>query len=71
MSQAVLQLETLTCPSCVAKIEAALTRTEGVEDVKVLFNSSRVKVGYQEDTVNTDKLKEIVEKLGYEVKRVR
>lgn len=71
MSQAVLHLETLTCPSCVAKIESALTRTEGVEDVKVLFNSSRVKVGYQEDTVNTDKLKEIVEKLGYEVKRVR
>ena len=38
------QLETLTCPSCIAKIEGALNKQSGVEEAKVLFNSSKVKV---------------------------
>ncbi|NCB67076.1 MAG: heavy metal-binding protein, partial [Bacilli bacterium] len=43
MSQAVIQLGPVTCPSCIKKIEAAVSKIEGVETVKVLFNSSKVK----------------------------
>lgn len=50
MKQLKLQLETLTCPTCIKKIEGALNKTEGVESAKVLFNSSKVKVKY-EDTI--------------------
>lgn len=38
MKKAVYQLGTLTCPSCIKKIEMALESTEGVNLVKVLFN---------------------------------
>jgi len=35
------QLETLTCPSCVAKIENMLKRMEGINESKILFMSSK------------------------------
>ena len=42
MKTATIQLEALTCPSCVQKIENATKSVNGVEreSVKVLFNSS-------------------------------
>ena len=43
MTTKTYQLETLTCPSCVAKIEGMLKKTPGVTDSEVLFNSSRVR----------------------------
>jgi len=40
MQKATIQLETLTCPSCIQKIENAVKSLEGVdkESVNVLFN---------------------------------
>lgn len=61
------QLETLTCPSCINKIEGVLNKEAGVENAKVLFNSSKVKVVYDEEETKPDKLAEIIEKLGYPV----
>ena len=42
MQKATIQLETLTCPSCVQKIDSAVKSLKGVEkeSVKVSFNSS-------------------------------
>ncbi|AJH78574.1 MULTISPECIES: heavy-metal-associated domain-containing protein [Heyndrickxia] len=71
MKKAVMQLETLTCPSCMKKIEGALDKVEGVENVKVLFNASKAKVDFDEAKVSTDELKEIVEKTGYQVQAVK
>lgn len=71
MSKAVLKLETLTCPSCLQKIEGALKDFDGVENVKVLFNSSKAKVNFDESVVSTNELKDAVEKVGYEVKKVK
>ncbi len=61
------QLETLTCPSCITKIEGVLEKEPGVEKVKVLFNSSKVKVDYNEEEVASKRLKELIEKVGYPV----
>ncbi len=61
------QLETLTCPSCINKIEGVLNKEAGVENAKVLFNSSKVKVVYDEEETTSDKLAKIIEKLGYPV----
>ena len=61
------QLETLTCPSCIQKIEGVLNKEPGVEKVKVLFNSSKVKIEYDEDEVTSERLKELIEKVGYPV----
>jgi copper chaperone CopZ len=61
------QLETLTCPSCITRIEDVLNKETGVEKAKVLFNSSKVKVEYNEDKVSAERLAEVIEKVGYPV----
>lgn len=67
MKQIKLQLETLTCPTCIKKIEGALNQTDGVENAKVLFNSSKVKVGFDESKLNTEEISHTIEQLGYQV----
>jgi len=61
------QLETLTCPSCITRIEGVLKKESGVEKAKVLFNSSRVKIDYDEEKVSADRLVEVIEKVGFPV----
>ena len=61
------QLETLTCPSCINKIEGILNKTDGVDSAKVLFNSSKVKIAYDEDKTSAEQLAALIEKLGYPV----
>lgn len=67
MRTAKLSTEPFTCPSCIAKIEHALGREAGVEDVKVMFNSSKVKVKFDENLISADALADTVTKLGYPV----
>ena len=70
MQKAVLQLETLTCPTCKKKIEGALDKMDGVEKAKGLFNASKAKVDFDETKVSLDDLRATIEKLGYEVLKV-
>ncbi|GAA0600376.1 heavy-metal-associated domain-containing protein [Virgibacillus siamensis] len=67
MTTVKFQLEPLTCPSCIKKIEGKLGKMEGVKEAKVLFNSSKVKAIIDEDKANEMELKTIIEKLGYPV----
>ncbi len=71
MAKVVMQLEALACPVCVKKIEAALAKADGVTDVEVSFSSSRARLNIDENAVTGDELKDIVTKLGYEVKSVK
>lgn len=73
MSNATIQLETLTCPSCMAKIEGALKGMDGIdkESVKVMFNASRVKVDFDNDSVDIKDIENSIQKLGYDVIRSR
>ncbi|WP_026907315.1 heavy-metal-associated domain-containing protein [Paucisalibacillus globulus] len=61
------QLEPLTCPSCIKKIETKLSKMDGVDEAKVMFNSSKVKTTFNEELVTADELKDTIEKLGYQV----
>lgn len=61
------QLEPLTCPSCIKKIESKVGGMEGVEEVKVLFNSSKVKAVYDDSKIAPEDMKAVIEKLGYPV----
>lgn len=71
MKKATLQLETLTCPSCLQKIEKAMKGLNGVnkETVNVMFNSSKVKVEFNEEITSIDKIETAITSLGYEVKK--
>lgn len=69
MKQATIKLETLTCPSCVLKIESSLNSIEGVnnETVKVMFNASKVKVQFEESKTSLTEITDSIENLGYKV----
>lgn len=61
------QLEQLVCPSCSAKIQGMLKKTEGVNESEVLFNSSRVRVSFDENKIDSESIKNKIDKLGFEV----
>ncbi len=67
MTTKTYQLETVSCPSCVAKIEGMLRKTAGVEKSEVMFNSSRVRVSFNESELSSETLKGSIAQLGYAV----
>ncbi|WP_438348079.1 heavy-metal-associated domain-containing protein [Paenibacillus sp. FA6] len=67
MKTMTFQLEQLTCPSCIKKIETALGNQDGVSEVKVLFTSSKVKVSYDENVVESVDVAKVISKLGFQI----
>ena len=69
MQKATIQLETLTCPSCMQKIENGVKSIGGVDkkSIKVLFNSSKVRVEYDDEKISIKDIENAIDKLGYEV----
>lgn len=73
MKSATLQLETLTCPSCSAKIEGAVKTLEGIdkESLSVSFNSSKVKVNFDESKTSLEDIQAVITRVGYEVLKAK
>lgn len=69
MEKATINLETLSCPSCLQKIESAVKRLDGVEKetVKVMFNSSKVKTEFDKTRITIEEIEKAIEDLGYPV----
>ena len=67
MKKAVFGLEPLSCPTCIKKIENTVGKMDGVEEVKVLFNSNKVRARFNEDIVQAEQIHEVITKLGYPV----
>ena len=71
MKKATIQLETLTCPSCMQKIENAVKSLDGVEreSISVSFNSSKVKLDFDDEKISIKDIENAINRLGYEVKK--
>ena len=69
MKKATIQLETLTCPSCIQKIEGALKSLEGVDkdSVKVRFNASKTIVNFDEEKTSVEQIEKAITRMGYPV----
>ena len=69
MQKATLQLESLACPSCLQKIEAALKGLDGIskDSVNVSFNSSKAQVDFDSEKITLDAIIKSIEDLGYPV----
>ncbi len=63
-----LQLEPISCPSCIEKINRALMRQKGVSSAEVMFNSSKVKVAFDETLITLEEIQNVITNLGYVVK---
>lgn len=63
-----LRSDDLSCPTCVENIESSLNRTEGVSRAKVHFNTGRIEIEHDPDSISEEKLVEIVGQSGYEAR---
>lgn len=61
------QLDTLTCPSCTMKLEGMLKQTEGVTEYEVFFNTSKIKLTFDENVVDSETIRNRIARLGFEV----
>lgn len=71
MVKKTFQLETLVCPSCTAKIEAMFKNTEGIEEGQVSFNTSKAKITFDEGVITTEEIKDKIERLGFDVLKIK
>ncbi|KRL21450.1 hypothetical protein FC98_GL000785 [Lentilactobacillus kisonensis DSM 19906 = JCM 15041] len=53
------------------KIQGALEKQTGVENVKVLFNAAKVKTEFNGEQISADKLSDTITDLGYEVQSMK
>ncbi|MER1967323.1 heavy-metal-associated domain-containing protein [Castellaniella sp. GW247-6E4] len=67
MQKAVFNMEPFTCPSCIKKIEQTVGKVDGVRDVRVMFNSGRVRVEFDVAKTSADALQDTLVRLGYPV----
>lgn len=67
MQKIVLQLEELVCPTCLQKIETAVGKIDGVANLKVLFNASKVKAEIDPTKTSVDAVVQVIEAVGFDV----
>ncbi|HEY0075316.1 MAG TPA: heavy metal translocating P-type ATPase [Abditibacteriaceae bacterium] len=65
-TRADLPLLGMHCAACAHRIEKALGKTEGVESCNVNFATTRATVHYNPQVTNPQKLREAVQKAGYD-----
>lgn len=68
MKKTILRSQELSCPSCVAKIEAALKNLDGVTEAKVYFNTGRIEVQHDPELVKAPEMVKAVKAVGYEAR---
>jgi Cu+-exporting ATPase len=62
-----LQVQGISCASCVMKIETALRELAGIVDASVNLATGRVKVDYLSPTVGLPEIRRTIESVGYKV----
>ena len=67
MAQATFSTPSVSCMSCMAKIEGALTPLDGVEEVDVDLVDHAVNVTFDDARVDSKRLAEVITAAGYEI----
>jgi len=60
-------VEGMTCASCVARVEKALGKVEGIKNVSVNFASEKATFEVDPDSISYDKIKQVVDDAGYKI----
>ena len=71
MNHTTLQLEKLTCHSCMQKIIDTVNDLAGVEQTKILFDRSKARVFYNETVISENNIINKIVQIGYDAKAVK
>lgn len=66
--RATIEVRGMTCAGCVANVERALTRTEGVIEAVVNLAAASASVRYDESVTNPETLVQVIRSAGYEAR---
>lgn len=64
----ILEIEGMTCASCTATAERALTRLEGVHGVQVTYEPPEAQVQFDPSVISPDELADAVTQAGYKTR---
>lgn len=67
MESITISIRGMTCQGCVASVQRALERIDGVETVDVKLDPGEVKIEYVAGRVHAAQLYSAIEDAGYEV----
>jgi copper chaperone len=67
MTTTTLKVKGMSCSHCVNAIESALKELNSVETVNVDLNGNQVTLSYDQEVVQIEKVKEVIEEEGYDV----
>ncbi|MCB0722848.1 MAG: cadmium-translocating P-type ATPase [Ignavibacteriae bacterium] len=62
-----LEIDGMSCASCAASIQTYLSKTNGVKNASVNFNSETARIEYSPKSISLDSIKGIIGQLGYSV----
>ena len=65
-----LQLEKLTCPSCMQKIIDNVNELTGIETIKILFDRSKARVVFENNKISEEEILHKIEEVGYSAKKI-
>jgi len=65
--ESTILLETLTCPSCLQKINNTVKKLAGVDpdSVNILFNASKVKLACDASIIEITAIENAIQSIGY------
>ena len=63
----VLQIEGMTCSNCEVIIENALSKVDGIIEIKAKYKSSTVYITYDDNLISLNQIIDHIENIGYEV----
>ena len=70
MTTITLQLEKLTCPSCMQKITNSVNELTGIEKIKILFDRSKARVVFEDNKISEEEILHKIEEIGYSAKKI-
>lgn len=65
MNEVTINVEGMSCASCVAKIEGALGKEKGIINVTVNFATKKAKIKFDSNQTNEERFLGVIKKLGY------
>lgn len=63
----IVPVEGMTCASCVARVEKAIQKVDGVKNVSVNLASEKALIEYEKGKINLNEISKVVREAGYKV----
>ena len=71
MNQCLINTTRIPCRYCAISLQDRLDEIEGIEIVKVDYETDTIKIYYNTSNLDIEKLINVIEESGYRVKRIK